>query len=48
MSVEPRLAAILAANVVGYSKLTGADDETTLEIFMPCRSEIRGQATAGS
>jgi adenylate cyclase len=28
--VEQRLAAILAANVVGYSRLMGADEEGTL------------------
>ena len=28
--VERRLAAILCADVVGYSRLTGADEEATL------------------
>ncbi len=28
--VERRLAAILSADVVGYSRLTGADEEATL------------------
>ena len=29
-SVERRLAAILSADVAGYSRLTGADEEATL------------------
>jgi hypothetical protein len=31
MSQPPRLAAILAADVVGYSRLMGADEEGTYE-----------------
>ena len=31
MSQTPRLAAILAADVAGYSRLMGADEEGTLE-----------------
>ena len=49
--VHRRLAAILAADVVGYSRLMGADDEGTLaaltahlaELVEPCIAEHRGR-----
>ncbi len=49
--VQRRLAAILAADVVGYSRLMGEDDEGTLksltahlsELIEPCVSEHRGR-----
>ena len=49
--VQRRLAAILAADVVGYSRLMGADEEGTLaaltahltEMIEPCITEHRGR-----
>src|SRR5215475_7043564 len=38
--VVRRLAAILAADVVGYSKLMGADEEGTLAALKSCRREL--------
>src|SRR5712675_2328891 len=38
--VERRLAAILAADVAGYSRLTGADEEGTLERLRAHRREL--------
>src|ERR1700720_2265009 len=38
--VERRLAAILAADVVGYSRLMGADEEGTLETLKAHRREL--------
>lgn len=38
--VERRLAAILAADVVGYSRLTGDDEEGTLEALNAVRREL--------
>jgi adenylate cyclase len=38
--VERRLAAILAADVVGYSRLMGVDEEGTLATLKACRSEL--------
>src|SRR5882762_903681 len=38
--VERRLAAILAADVAGYSRLMGADEEGTLERLKACRREL--------
>ena len=38
--VERRLAAILAADVVGYSRLTGADEERTLARLKALRHEL--------
>ncbi len=38
--VERRLAAILAADVAGYSRLMGADEEGTLERLMAHRREL--------
>ncbi len=49
MAVQRRLAAILAADVVGYSRLMGEDEEGTLatltahlkELIEPCIAEHR-------
>jgi adenylate cyclase len=38
--VERRLAAILAADVAGYSRLMGVDEEGTLATLLACRREI--------
>jgi adenylate cyclase len=38
--VERRLAAILAADVVGYSRLIGADEEGTLAQLKSIRSDL--------
>jgi class 3 adenylate cyclase len=38
--LERRLAAILAADVVGYSRLMGADEAGTLERLKSLRSEL--------
>src|SRR6266849_6109132 len=38
--VERRLTAILAADVVGYSRLMGADEEGTLARLKACRREV--------
>src|SRR5215468_7852800 len=38
--VERRLAAILAADVVGYSRLMGADEEGTLTALKAIRREL--------
>ena len=38
--VERRLAAILAADVVGYSRLMGADEVGTLRALQGCRKEL--------
>ena len=38
--VERRLAAILAADVAGYSRLMGIDEEGTLAALKACRSEL--------
>jgi len=40
MSVSRRLAAILAADVAGYSRLMGADEEGTLERLNALRREL--------
>ena len=40
MSQTRRLAAILAADVAGYSRLMGADEEGTLERLKALRSEV--------
>ncbi len=42
--MERRLAAILAADVVGYSRLMGADEEATLATLNTYR-EVHRQAT---
>ena len=38
--VERRLAAILAADVAGYSRLMGADEEGTLERLKALRRDL--------
>jgi len=38
--VERRLAAILAADVFGYSRLMGIDEEGTLAALKACRREL--------
>ncbi len=38
--VERRLAAILAADVAGYSRLMGVDEEGTLAALKACRHEL--------
>jgi adenylate cyclase len=40
MSATRRLAAILAADVAGYSRLIGADEEGTLERLRSIRAEV--------
>src|ERR671927_1686946 len=40
MSTTRRLAAILAADVAGYSRLIGADEEGTLERLRSIRAEV--------
>jgi class 3 adenylate cyclase len=42
MTVTRRLAAILAADVAGYSRLIGADEEGTLARLKAHRSEGAG------
>ena len=44
--VERRLTAILAADVAGYSRLTGADEEGTLERLRALRREVVDPALA--
>ena len=51
MAVQRRLAAILAADVVGYSRLMGEDEESTMatltahrtDLIEPCIDEHRGR-----
>ncbi len=43
--MERRLAAILAADVVGYSRLVGEDEEGTLRTLRACREVIDGLVT---
>ena len=38
--VERRLAAILSADVAGYSRLTGLDEEGTHAMLKACRREL--------
>jgi len=38
--IERKLAAILAADVAGYSRLMGADEESTLARLKACRGEL--------
>ena len=40
MTANRRLAAILAADVAGYSRLIGADEERTLERLRTIRTEL--------
>jgi adenylate cyclase len=44
--IERRLAAILAADVVGYSRLMGADDVATLQALKAHRREVVDPAIA--
>src|SRR5579863_3533252 len=46
MAATRRLAAILAADVAGYSRLIGADEEGTLERLKAIRSELIDPAVA--
>jgi adenylate cyclase len=39
-NVKRRLAAVLAADVVGYSRLMAADEEGTLARLNSCRREL--------
>jgi class 3 adenylate cyclase len=48
MSQTRRLAAILAADVAGYSRLMGADEEGTLEHFKALRRVLFYLCTAGA
>ena len=56
MAVQRRLAAILAADVAGYSRLMGEDEEGTLatltdhlkEHIEPCIDEHRGRVVSCS
>ena len=43
MSQTRRLAAILAADVAGYSRLIGADEGGTLQTFKTIREEVSGR-----
>jgi adenylate cyclase len=45
-SVERRLAAILAADVVGYSRLMGIDEIATLTALKAIRRELANPAIA--
>src|SRR5271154_7085085 len=38
--IERRLAAVLAADVAGYSRLMGVDEEGTLAALKACRREL--------
>jgi adenylate cyclase len=46
MSETRRLAAILAADVVGYSRLIGADESGTIQAFNTIKAELFGPAIA--
>ena len=46
MSVPRKLAAILAADVAGYSRLTGLDEEGTLERLRNLRRELINPAVS--
>jgi adenylate cyclase len=46
MSETRKLAAILAADVVGYSRLAGADEDRTLARLRGLRSDLIDPATA--
>ena len=45
MTATRRLAAILAADVAGYSRLMGADDEGTLAALKVHRRELIARVT---
>ena len=46
MTTTRRLAAILAGDVAGYSRLMGVDEVGTLEALKACRAEIVDSAIA--
>ena len=46
MSESRKLAAIMAADVVGFSRLTGADEERTLARLRALRSDLIDPAIA--
>ncbi len=46
MTTTRRLAAILSADVAGYSRLMGVDEVGTLEALKACRAEIVDPAIA--
>ena len=46
MTETRKLAAILAADVVGYSRLTGADEDRTLARLRALRSDLIEPTTA--
>jgi class 3 adenylate cyclase len=46
--VERRLTAILAADVVGYSRLMGADEEGTLAALKMLRREVADLMATGA
>ena len=46
--VERRLAAILAADVAGYSRLMGNDEEGTLAALKACRRELDRSQDCGT
>ena len=46
MSQTRRLAAILAADVAGYSRLLGVDEEGTLQTYKTIRKEVFGPKIA--
>jgi adenylate cyclase len=48
MSAVRRLAAILAADIAGYSRLAGADEEGTLERLRALRGELHAPTIAAS
>ena len=45
MAETRKLAAILAADVAGYSKLVGADEERTLAMLLTSGATVRGSVT---
>jgi hypothetical protein len=44
--VQRRLAAILAADVAGYSLLMGADEESAIRMFAAIRHHVKTRAAA--
>src|SRR5258707_6295982 len=48
MSATRRLAAILAADVAGYSRLSGADEEGTLNRLRSIRAEVIDPKISGN
>jgi len=43
---ERQLAAVVAADIVGYSRLMGADEEGTLARLKACRHKLKARGTA--